>query len=579
MDAVGGLIMLKVSDIIKDYETSSGNIRVLDGVSFEVSNGEILGITGKSGSGKTTLLKILRGVESFNGGSIELNGSLIKNDSADGSKILGRDTAIHFQRNFGLWNGPAIENLIRRLNSHYVGYEALPEPDAPHYDELYERAMAYMRLVGLEKKALHSSNLLSGGEKQRLIVARQLAAQPRLLLLDEPVTMTGPDTKQEVMDVILQLKDKLNIPIIVVSHLPEVHTYLADRVIYLENGRVAEDGEPEVVLKNFLRELKPGESLSEIKEKVPCIRASNISQRLALIRVGEVLNIRDQSLEINKGEIVSFIGSSGAGKTTFLKIMEGLKIPKEGEVTYYHEGEWVDMSSFTKQRLELWRKISIMHQEFSLSPHSTIRQQIGFRLSMKMHGAIEHARQKAEELGISDEILDLIYKLPDMGEEERTQALTRMNLSMDIYTQLFPSVLSTDVDKYAVPVFEALDLPLDILDKTTYQISGGEHVRAYIALALATSPEILMLDEPFGDLDPVTLRDVTNSLKRINAKFGTTIVLVSHHMDFVKEVAHRAVLFENGSIIMDGDAREVCQKFIQMSGARYLDHTIEELAS
>ncbi|MGM0770127.1 MAG: ABC transporter ATP-binding protein [Halobacteriota archaeon] len=571
--------MLKVSEIVKDYEISSGNIRVLDGVSFEVSNGEILGITGKSGSGKTTLLKILRGAEPFNSGSIELDGSLITNDSVDGSKILGRNTAIHFQRNFGLWNGPAIENLIRRLNSHYVGYESLPEPDAPHYDELYDRAMAYMRLVGLEKKALHSSNLLSGGEKQRLIIARQLAAQARLLLLDEPVTMTGPDTKQEVMDVILQLKDRLNIPIIVVSHLPEVHTYLADRVIYLEDGRVAEDGDPAIVLKNFLRDLKPRESLSDIKEKVPCIRASNISQRLALIRVGEVLNIRDQSLEINKGEIVSFIGSSGAGKTTFLKIMEGLKIPKEGEVTYYHEGEWVDMSSFTKQRLELWRKISIMHQEFSLSPHSTIRQQIGFRLSMKMHGAVEHARQKAEELGISDEILDLIYKLPDMGEEERTQALTRMNLSMDIYPQLFPSVLSTDVDKYAVPVFEALDLPLDILDKTTYQISGGEHVRAYIALALATSPEILMLDEPFGDLDPVTLRDVTNSLKRINAKFGTTIVLVSHHMDFVKEVAHRAVLFENGSIIMDGDARQVCQKFIETSGARYLDHSIEELAS
>jgi methyl coenzyme M reductase system subunit A2 len=198
---------------------------------------------------------------------------------------------------------------------------------------------------------------------------------------------------------------------------------------------------------------------------------------------------------------------------------------------------------------------------------------------MKMHGALEHARQKAEELNISDEMLDIIYKLPDMGEDERAKALNQMRLSMDIFPQLFPSVLSTDVDKYAGPIFEALDLPLEILEKTTYQISGGEHVRAYIALALATSPEILMLDEPFGDLDPVTLRDVTNSLKRINATFGTTIVLVSHHMDFVKEVAHRAVLFENGSIIMDGDARDVCQKFIEMSGARYLEHTIEELAS
>ncbi len=571
--------MLRVSDIVKNYEVGENKLCILNGISFDVADGEILGITGKSGSGKTTLLKILRGAEPFDSGSIEIDGSVITELSgAEGKKLLGKSTAIHFQRNFGLWAGPAIENIIRRLNVQYEGYEGMPEPDATFYDELYEKAMAYLRLVGLDHKALHSSSLLSGGEKQRLIIARQLAAQPRLLLLDEPVTMTGPDTKQEIMDVILQLKDRLNIPIIVVSHLPEVHAYLADRVIYIEDGKVVDDGKPASVLKNFLKDLSPKEKLSELSEESPCIKAENISKRLVLMRVGEVLNIKDQSLAINKGEIVSFIGSSGAGKTTFLKIMEGLKEPKEGSVSYLHEDEWVNISSFTRQRLELWKKISIMHQEFSLSPHSTVRQQIGFRLSMKMHGALEFARQKAAEMGISDEMLDKIYILPDMGETERANTLNSMRLSMDVYSKLFPVIPNTDVDKYAVPVFEALDLPLDILDKTTYQISGGEHVRAYIALALATEPEFLMLDEPFGDLDPVTLRDVTNSLKRINARFGTTIVLVSHHMDFVKEVAHRAVLFENGSIIMDGDARDVCGKFIEMCGATYLENTLESLA-
>ncbi|MCD4800952.1 MAG: ABC transporter ATP-binding protein [Methanococcoides sp.] len=571
--------MLRVSDIVKNYEVGENELRILNGISFDVADGEILGITGKSGSGKTTLLKILRGAEPFDSGSIEIDGSIITELSgAEGTKLLGRSTAIHLQRNFGLWAGPAIENIIRRLNIQYAGHEGMPEPDAPFYDELYERAMAYLRLVGLDHKALHSSSVLSGGEKQRLIIARQLAAQPRLLLLDEPVTMTGPDTKQEIMDVILKLKDRLNIPIIVVSHLPEVHAYLADRVIYIEDGKIVDDGKPASVLKNFLKDLSPKEMLSELSEKSPCIKAENISKRMVLIRVGEVLNIKDQSLSINKGEIVSFIGSSGAGKTTFLKIMEGLKEPKEGSVSYLHDDEWVNISSFTRQRLELWKKISIMHQEFSLSPHSTVRQQIGFRLSMKMHGALELARQKAAEMGISDEMLDKIYILPDMGEAERTNTLSSMRLSMDVYSKLFPVIPNTDVDKYAVPVFEALDLPLDILDKTPYQISGGEHVRAYIALALATEPEFLMLDEPFGDLDPVTLRDVTNSLKRINARFGTTIVLVSHHMDFVKEVAHRAVLFENGSIIMDGDARDVCGKFIEMCGATYLENTLESIA-
>ncbi len=571
--------MLKVNDIVKDYEVNSENIRVLDHINFSAADGEIIGITGKSGSGKSTLLRILRGVESFGEGSIELDGNVITSESGiDGIKFLGKNTAIHLQRNFGLWYGPAYENVIRKLSYLSVGHESLPNKNSPYFDEMYEESLKYLKLVGLEHKAQHSSNLLSGGEKQRLILARQLAAKPRLLLLDEPVTMTGPDTKQEVMDVIKDLKNTLNIPIIVVSHLPEIHMYLADRLIYLEDGKIIEDGEPKVVLKHFLKDLKPKVELAPIKEKEVCIKVENLSKRLALFRMGEILMFDNLSLDINKGEILSLIGPSGAGKTTLLKMIEGLIEPKAGEVRYLHDGEWLDMTHFSKKRMDLRSKISIMHQEFSLSVHSTIRQQIAFKLSMKMEGAIEYARAKAAELELTDEMLDTIYQLPDMNIDERNQALQDMGLSDDIFLKLFPHVPDTDVEKYSIPVFDAMDLTLDILDKTPYQISGGEHVRAFIALALATSPEILMLDEPFGDLDPVTLRDVTNSLKTINKRFGTTIVLVSHHMDFVKEVAHRTILIDNAAILMDGKPTEVCQFLIDRSNATYLDYSIEDLA-
>jgi methyl coenzyme M reductase system subunit A2 len=196
---------------------------------------------------------------------------------------------------------------------------------------------------------------------------------------------------------------------------------------------------------------------------------------------------------------------------------------------------------------------------------------------MKKQGAIEYARNKAREMGLSDETLDTIYRLPDMPEEEKTDALRELNLNDAVYSELFPTIPVTDVDTYSKPVFEALDLSMEVLDKTPYQISGGEHVRAFIALSLATSPEYLMLDEPFGDLDPVTLRDVTNSLKRINERFGTTIVLVSHHMDFVREVAHRAVLIENGALVIDGKPVEVCQELINRSNAPYMEHRLEDL--
>jgi methyl coenzyme M reductase system subunit A2 len=572
--------MLDVSDITKEYEFNNEKKRVLDDINFSVADGEILGITGKSGSGKTTLLKILRGIESFDKGSFRLGELEISPGSEkDTIRSLQLSTAIHLQRNFGLWNGPAIDNIIRRLNIQYSGDEGLPEPDSLYYDEMYEEAMEYIRLVGLEDKALHSSNLLSGGEKQRLIMARQLAAKPKLLLLDEPVTMTGPGTKQEILDVIKNIKGKLNIPIIVVSHLPEVHLYISDRVAYLEDGRLVETGEPEKVLKHFLKDLDEQVKLPELQQNEAVIKVRNLSNRFSLLRVGEVLKFDDVSLDINRSEITALIGQSGAGKTTLMKMIEGLRTPKEGDISYLHEGEWLNILEFTRQRLDLRKKISIMHQEFTLSPHSTVREQMAFRLRLKGEKSLDFARKKAAELGISEEVLDTLYSLPDMSEDEKDKIMNQINMSPDVYALLFPLITKTDVDEHAEKVFDALDLPMEVLDKTPYQISGGEHVRAYIALALATDPEILLLDEPFGDLDPVTLRDVTNSLKRINETFGTTIVLVSHHMDFVREVAHRAILLDKGKIIMDGKPEKVCDRLIEMSHASYLEHDIRELAA
>jgi len=571
--------MLEVSNIVKEYDFNDEKKRVLDNISFSVANGEILGITGKSGCGKTTLLKILRGIEGFDSGSFKLDEQTITNESDDDEiREYTPNVAIHLQRNFAIWNGPAIENIIRRLNFKYEGDESLPNECSFHYEEVMEEALEYMKLVGLEHKALHTSSCLSGGEKQRLILARQLAAKPKLLLLDEPVTMTGPGTKQEMLDLIKGIKGKLNIPIIVVSHLPEVHMYLSDRLAYMKEGKIIETGGTEKVLRNFLKDIEDQIPLREIKEKEPVLKVKDLSNRFALIRVGEVLKFEDLSLDINKGEITAIIGQSGSGKTSLLKMIEGLRIPKQGDISYLHEGEWLNIAEFTRQRLDLRKKISIMHQEFTLSPHSTVREQMAFRLRLKGKGSLEFARKKAAELGISDQALDALYSLPDISQDEKDRILRELNLSMDIYAKLFPFITVADVDQHAEEVFDALDLPMEVLSKTPYQLSGGEHVRAYIALALATSPEILILDEPFGDLDPITLRDVTNSLKNVNTTFGTSIIFVSHHMDFVKEAAHRAILIDDAKIIMDGEPEEVCNKLIEMSKATYLDHDLKELA-
>ncbi|WNY27347.1 ATP-binding cassette domain-containing protein [Methanolapillus ohkumae] len=591
--------MLTVSQLAKDYQTAHGKKRVLDSISFTVSNAEIVGITGKSGAGKSTLLKILRGAESFDAGKIEIDGEAVFPDSGkEGEKLLKRATAIHLQRNFGLWGGPAIENIIRRLNYQIVGTEALPLPDHYTYPDLYDEAMDILKLVQLDKKALHATDQLSGGEKQRLVLARQIAAKPKILLLDEPVTMTGPDTKQEILDVILSLRDKLNIPILVVSHLPEVHAYLADRVLFIENGKIVKEGDPIQVLKYFLKDMAEKEPLLAAEVPKSCIRACDVKKRYSLIRVGEVLNIENFNLDIFEKQITTLIGSSGAGKTTIMKMMEGMIPPTSGVIEFIYHGEdfklrkpkkggdekpvfgnenWVDIGTYNENRIYLRSVISIMNQEFSMSVNSTVRDQIRFRLSMKTRHAVDFAKVKAAELGISPQILDIIYRIPDMTTEEKDKVMNELGVPDNIFSELFPIIPSTDVDKYAAPIFKSLNLPLEILDQKPDEISGGEHVRAFIALSLATAPDYLFLDEPFGDLDPVTLRDVTNALKRINKDFNTTIVLVSHHMDFVKEVSHRAVWIDKGQIVMDDNPEIACAALIEKSRAKYLNFDMEKL--
>jgi methyl coenzyme M reductase system subunit A2 len=161
--------------------------------------------------------------------------------------------------------------------------------------------------------------------------------------------------------------------------------------------------------------------------------------------------------------------------------------------------------------------------------------------------------------------------MTDMPEENGKETLAKMGFTPAILGVLFPSYPLTEVLNYAKPVFEAVDLPLSILDVKPYQMSGGENVRAALALALSSKPSILLLDEHFGDLDPITLRDVANSIKNINKTFNTTIIFVSHHVDFIKEVAQRAILIDKGKIINDGEPKKVCDEFIKASNARYLD--------
>jgi methyl coenzyme M reductase system subunit A2 len=571
--------LLQIENLSKTYRVKDRDVVALENVSFTTRPGEILGLVGKSGGGKSTLMKILRGMEGFDSGRIILDGLTITPDSSDEVKRTQLAvTAIHLQRDFALWTETALKNVVRRVKARKTGYEALPIPEDVDYDELYQEAMYYLRLVGLGEKAQHLATILSGGEKQRLLIARQLAKKPKVLLLDEPATMACPATKQEVLDAIKNVNKELDLTIIIVSHLPEIHEYLAHRLIWLEKGKIIADGKPGEVLDRFMSGIGKMVPLASWPDAQPLIKVRGLSKRGCQICTGEVLNVlkmENLNFDINEGEITSIIGNSGGGKTTLLKIMQGVRLPDEGSVCYRYGDKWVDMVTYSPGRMNVRRSLGIMYQEFALYAGETILDQIAYKMGIKGNDVIDHARAVAEELGISDKVLDVIYAMTDMSEEDAKAALESLGLTRDIFKDLFPRFPTTEARKYAEPIFDLISLDREAMWKLPEQLSGGELVRASLAIILAARPKILILDEPFGDIDPITMREVSNAIKKINAELGTTIILVSHHVEFVKEISHRAMLIEDGAIAADGDPAVVCNAFLASCHAPYLKYLEE----
>ena len=572
--------MISIKNLSKSYKLDNGEeVKALNNINLEVKEGEIVGILGTSGSGKTTLLRILRNVEKFDEGEVRVERYTLKPDSSQFYfNQVKKETAIHLQRSFGIWPETVLDNVVRKLYGAKYGDEAGTDFELAH-DQFDKEAFELLELVGLKEKSGHLASVLSGGEKQRLIMARQLAKKPKVMLLDEPATMACPKTKQEILDAVKKINEELNITIVLVSHLPEIHKFLAERVILLENGEIAKEGDVDEIIDEFLSDIEDPVDIELESTDETLIKACDLDKRFYLLKGKDVLHMKDISFEVKRGDILSLVGPSGAGKTILLRMLGGMDVPDSGDVFFKLEKEedgeavtkWVDIRKASLDRMEVRRNIGFMHQEFALVYWATVQSQLAKKLGYKRFDMVQEAKERAKEEGLPDILLDALYQLTDLPEREAKARLEQVGLEPSILDELFPKFPETEIAEQVADLFEALDLPLDILGRRSFELSGGQKVRAMLALVLVSKPDILLLDEPFGDLDPKTLRTVTNSLKRICKEFGTTIVMVSHNTDFIRELSNRAIFIDQGLLKDDTkDVDRLVDDFIGFCKADYL---------
>jgi len=221
--------MIEIKNLHKSYKMGSNSLHVLKGINFSVEEGELVAIMGSSGSGKSTLLNILGMLDELDEGSYDLDGVPIKNlNETKAANYRNKFLGFVFQ-SFNLINyKSAMENVALPLYYQRVARK-----------ERQEKALKYLEQVGLREWAEHLPSELSGGQKQRVAIARAMAAEPKVLLADEPTGALDSKTSYEVMDLIQKINDQGN-TILIVTHEPDIAD-MCKRIVHLKDGVIIED--------------------------------------------------------------------------------------------------------------------------------------------------------------------------------------------------------------------------------------------------------------------------------------------------------------------------------------------------
>ncbi len=535
---------------IKDLRVGFDGVDVLKDIDIEIKEGEILGILGKSSAGKSILMHVLRGVEAFDdiSGSVIYHLSrcsecgLIERPSKAGtacpkckSKLekyevdfvklpihdpirrdVTRRIAIMLQRTFALYGDErVIVNVMNALQE--IGQLG---PDA------INRAADLLDQVNLSNRMMHIARELSGGEKQRVVLARQLVKNPILLLADEPTGTLDPKTAELVHETILDATRNFKMSLVITSHWPKVIEELSHRALWLDEGKIIKIGDPQDVASEFMKEVGEIGNQDEVEIGKPIIRARDLKMTYFSLDRGIVRAVNDINLDVNESEIFGLIGVSGAGKTTTSKIISGLLRPTSGSIEVRIGDEWIDLTQFGPDKKGRATKyIGVLHQEYSLYPHRNVIDNL------------------TESIG-----LDLPFEL---GERKAIQTLMTAGFT----------------EKKAK----------EILTKMPDELSEGERHRVAMAQVLIKEPRILVFDEPTGTMDPVTKIEVAKSILHARKELGETFVIVSHDMDFVGQICDRAALMRLGKIVDIGESDSVLSKLSQKEREEALEGIVKEL--
>jgi peptide/nickel transport system ATP-binding protein len=511
--------VLKVKDFTVEFWVDGTWYPAAVDMNFDVNPGQVLAIVGESGSGKSTTAMGLMSLLATNArmnGSVKVKGQeMLGAKGATLRKYRGKEVAYIFQEPMTALN-PVYTigfQIIETLRTHF---EMGPK-------EARERALELITMVEIPDPEISIDKYphqLSGGQRQRAMIAQALACDPGLLVADEPTTALDVTVQAEVLDLMRNLKDRLNSAILLITHDMGVVADMADEILVMKDGHTVEHGTADQIFNRpahpYTQQLlaavpKLGTSArralpyNEKAKPKPVLKLDNVTVAYPKRgRIPEFIAAKNVSLEIYPGEILGLVGESGSGKTTIGRAAIGLIPIKEGSLEIV--GKDISHAS-SKELSKIRRHTGIVFQDpaSSLNPRLPIGESIGEPLFLAGEAKGDALAHRVEDL------------------------------------------------------LDQVELPRSYRNRYPHELSGGQRQRVGIARALALTPDLLIADEPTSALDVSVQARFLDLLQELQVKLNFACLFISHDLAVVDILAHRIAVMQNGELVEVGDRDQILQ--------------------
>ncbi len=540
--------LLELKNFSVEYQEITPAVKAVDELNFSLEPYDTLGIIGESGCGKSSMALGIMGL---------LNQARVSGEVIYNGVVLNQLTD-HELREYR-WKEIALvfQNSLEVLNPVLTIGEQIGEPIKTHYQksrkEIDNQVIALLDKVGLDPKWRHAyPHQLSGGMRQRVLVAMALSCNPKLLIVDEPTTALDVVSKNEILRLLQKLQKEQGFSMIIISHDLGVIRKLTSRVVAMYCGRIIEKGLTTEVIKNPLHcytrgllhsspnlfkykdlwgiegeaasgmgssgcafydrccqhenhcnEAKPKLEYVALEHQVAChkggietfLTASRV-RKTHRLKNSEVLAVNDVNIEIKSGEIVALVGESGSGKSTLAQVLAGVWQADRGEIY------------FRKNKL------------------------VGHSATMMMEG------------------MQIVFQDPFSATSSRMNVLDVVKEPLDIMKWETKEARIAA----AVAALKLVQLPAndDFIFRNCAALSGGQRQRLAIARALVTKPKLLIADEVTSMLDPSTQANLLRELKGLQNRFGFAMLYITHDLHLARKVADKVYVMFQGQIVEHG---------------------------